>query len=112
VSEEQFEYQSLEELADAMERQSEAPPAVEVWQDYDPSQRFIAVFPLTSTQGAAASTNDVSAHLMGLCCCPIRDEETWSDDGEGLYTQAKCSAIERRTFAWLRTLASMSNLSA
>lgn len=56
MSEEQFEYQSLEELADAMERQSEAPPAVEVWQDYDPSQRFIAVFPLTSTQGAAAST--------------------------------------------------------
>jgi quercetin dioxygenase-like cupin family protein len=54
--EEHFEYQSLDELADAMERQAEGPPAVEVWQDYDPSQRFIAVFPVTSAQGAAAST--------------------------------------------------------
>ena len=56
MSEEEFEYQSLDELADAIERQSEGPPAVEVWQDYDPSQRFIAVFPLTSDQGAAASS--------------------------------------------------------
>ena len=56
MSEEQFEYQSLDELADAMERQQEGPPAVEVWQDYDPSQRFVAVFPVTSDQGAAAST--------------------------------------------------------
>jgi quercetin dioxygenase-like cupin family protein len=56
VSEEHFEYQSLEELADAMEQQAEGPPAVEVWQDYDPSQRFIAVFPVTTEQGAAAST--------------------------------------------------------
>lgn len=54
--EEQFEYQSLDELADAMERQASGPPAVEVWQDYDPSQRFIAVFPVTSDQGAVAST--------------------------------------------------------
>jgi len=56
VSDEQFEYQSLDELADAMEQQREGPPAVEVWQDYDPSQRFVAVFPVTSDQGAAAST--------------------------------------------------------
>ena len=56
MSEEGFEFQSLEELADAMEQQTEGPPAVEVWQDYDPSQRFIAVFPLTPAQGAAAST--------------------------------------------------------
>ena len=56
MSEGPFEYQSLDELADAMERQQEGPPAVEVWQDYDPSQRFIAVFPVTSDQGAAAST--------------------------------------------------------
>src|SRR5205085_8518108 len=34
----------------------EGPPAVEVWQDYDPSQRFIAVFPVGEAQGAAAST--------------------------------------------------------
>ena len=56
MSEEEFEFQSLDELADAMEQQGEGPPAVEVWQDYDPSQRFIAVFPLTPEQGAAAST--------------------------------------------------------
>jgi quercetin dioxygenase-like cupin family protein len=56
VSEEEFEYQSLDELADATERQQEGPPAVEVWQDYDPSQRFVAVFPVTTDQGAAAST--------------------------------------------------------
>jgi quercetin dioxygenase-like cupin family protein len=56
MSEEGFEFQSLDELADAMEQQAEGPPAVEVWQDYDPSQRFIAVFPLTPAQGAAAST--------------------------------------------------------
>jgi len=54
--EEQFEYQSLDELADAIERQGQGPHAVEVWQDYDPSQRFIAVFPVTADQGAAAST--------------------------------------------------------
>jgi quercetin dioxygenase-like cupin family protein len=56
MSEEGFEYQSLDELADALDQQSDGPPAVEVWQDYDPSQRFIAVFPVTSAQGAAAST--------------------------------------------------------
>jgi quercetin dioxygenase-like cupin family protein len=55
MSEEGFEFQSLDELADAMEQQVEGPPAVEVWQDYDPSQRFIAVFPVTPAQGAAAS---------------------------------------------------------
>jgi quercetin dioxygenase-like cupin family protein len=56
MSEEGFEFQSLDELADAMEQQTEGPPAIEVWQDYDPSMRFIAVFPLTSDQGAVAST--------------------------------------------------------
>jgi quercetin dioxygenase-like cupin family protein len=57
-SEEHYEFQSLDELADALEQQqhAEGPPAVEVWQDYDPSQRFIAVFPVTDAQGAAAST--------------------------------------------------------
>jgi quercetin dioxygenase-like cupin family protein len=55
MSEEGFEYQSLDELADAMQQEVEGPPAVEIWQDYDPSQRFIAVFPVTSAQGAAAS---------------------------------------------------------
>ena len=54
--EEQFDYQSLDELADAMEQQQGGPPAVEIWQEYDPSQRFIAVFPVTEEQGAAAST--------------------------------------------------------
>jgi len=53
---EQFEYQTLDELADAMERRPEGPPAVELWQDYDPSMRFVVVYPVTEAQGAAAST--------------------------------------------------------
>ena len=58
VDEEQYEFQTLDELADAIEaqRQQEGPPAIEVWQDYDPSQRFVAVFPVTQMQGARGST--------------------------------------------------------
>jgi len=56
VPDEEYEYQSLDELADALEAQQQGPPAVEVWQDYDPSQRFVAVFPVTQQQGALAST--------------------------------------------------------
>ena len=56
MSEEEFEYSSLDELADAMEQGVEGPPAVEVWQDYDPSMRFIMVYPVTEDQGAVNST--------------------------------------------------------
>jgi len=58
MDEEQYEFQSLDELADAIEaqRQQEGPPAIEVWQDYDPSQRFVAVFAVTEAQGAMSST--------------------------------------------------------
>jgi quercetin dioxygenase-like cupin family protein len=58
MTEEEFEYSSLDELADAMEQAqaAEGPPAVEVWQDYDPSMRFVMVFPVTEAQGAAKST--------------------------------------------------------
>ena len=56
MSEEEFEYSSLDELADAMEEAAGGPPAVEVWQDYDPSMRFVMVFPVTEAQGAAKST--------------------------------------------------------
>jgi quercetin dioxygenase-like cupin family protein len=54
----QYEFQSLDELADALDaqKQQEGPPAIEVWQDYDPSQRFIAVFSVTEAQGAASSS--------------------------------------------------------
>jgi quercetin dioxygenase-like cupin family protein len=34
----------------------QGPPAIELWQDDDPSQRFVAVFPVADAQGAAAST--------------------------------------------------------
>jgi len=54
---EQFEYQSLDELADALEAgDGGGPSAIEVWQDYDPSQRFIAVAPVTEDKGAVSST--------------------------------------------------------
>jgi len=56
VSDEEYEYQSLDELADAMEAQRGGPPAIELWQDYDPSMRFVAVFPVTERQGARGST--------------------------------------------------------
>jgi quercetin dioxygenase-like cupin family protein len=58
MTEEEFEYSSLDELADAMEQAqaAEGPPAVEVWQDYDPSMRFVMVYPVTEAQGAAKST--------------------------------------------------------
>jgi len=56
MSDEEFEFQSLDELADAVQQQSDGPPAVELWQDYDPSMRFVAVFPVTEAQGAATST--------------------------------------------------------
>jgi quercetin dioxygenase-like cupin family protein len=56
MGDEEFEYSSLDELADAATQQSQGPPAVEVWQDYDPSMRFDAVFPVTEAQGAKNST--------------------------------------------------------
>jgi quercetin dioxygenase-like cupin family protein len=56
MSEEEFEYSTLDELADAMEQAASGPPAVEVWQDYDPSMRFVMVFPVTAAQGAVKST--------------------------------------------------------
>jgi quercetin dioxygenase-like cupin family protein len=56
VGEEEFEFQSLDELANALEQEHEGPPAIELWQDYDPSLRFIAVFPVTEAQGTASST--------------------------------------------------------
>jgi quercetin dioxygenase-like cupin family protein len=56
VSGEEYEFQSLDELADAAQQESEGAPAVEVWQDYDPSMRFVAVFPVTAAQGATGST--------------------------------------------------------
>jgi quercetin dioxygenase-like cupin family protein len=56
MSEEEFEYSSLDELADAMDQSVAGPPAVEVWQDYDPSMRFVMVFPVTADQGATKST--------------------------------------------------------
>jgi quercetin dioxygenase-like cupin family protein len=56
MNEEGHEFSSLEELADQAQQQEEGFPAVEVWQDYDPSMRFTAVFPVTEKQGAESST--------------------------------------------------------
>jgi quercetin dioxygenase-like cupin family protein len=56
VDDDELECQSLDELADAPEQHHQGPSAIELWQDYDPSQRFVAVFPVTEAQGAAAST--------------------------------------------------------
>jgi quercetin dioxygenase-like cupin family protein len=56
VDENELGYRSLDELANALEQHHRGPPAIELWQDHDPSQRFVAVFPVTDAQGAAAST--------------------------------------------------------
>jgi quercetin dioxygenase-like cupin family protein len=56
MSEEGTEFNSLEEFADQATQQEEGFPAVEVWQDYDPSMRFTAIFPVTEKQGAQSST--------------------------------------------------------
>jgi quercetin dioxygenase-like cupin family protein len=45
-----------EELEGQDEQQAEGAPAIEVWNDYDPSMRFVAVYPVRDEQGAAASS--------------------------------------------------------
>jgi quercetin dioxygenase-like cupin family protein len=102
VSEEEFEYRSLEELADAMEQEQEGPPAVEVWQDYDPSQRFIAVFPVTDAQGATATT--VAYYIFepgrhsGLHA-DNAEEVIYVADGEGeVFVSGKQVKLEPGTF--------------
>ena len=57
MDEEGYEFSSLEEFADqAQQQQEEGYAAVELWQDYDPSMRFVTVFPVTDKQGALNST--------------------------------------------------------
>jgi quercetin dioxygenase-like cupin family protein len=41
---------------DEEEGAGDGPPAVEVWNDYDPSMRFVAVFPVGEDQGARAGS--------------------------------------------------------
>jgi quercetin dioxygenase-like cupin family protein len=104
VTEEEFEYQSLDELADALEaaKQQTGPPAIEVWQDYDPSQRFVAVFPVTSVQGAAGST--VAYYIFepgrhsGLHA-DNAEEVMFVTDGEGeVFVSGEQKPLEPSTF--------------
>jgi quercetin dioxygenase-like cupin family protein len=43
-------------VSDEEEPGEDALPAIEIWNDYDPSMRFVAVFPVRETQGAVASS--------------------------------------------------------
>ena len=104
VTEEEYEYQSLDELADALEeaKQAEGPPGIEVWQDYDPSQRFIAVFPVTSVQGAVGST--VAYYIFepnrhsGLHA-DNAEEVMFVTDGEGeVFVSGEQKKLEPSTF--------------
>jgi quercetin dioxygenase-like cupin family protein len=45
-----------DDLQDEQYDEAPGPPAIEVWNDYDPSMRFIAVFPVREELGAAASS--------------------------------------------------------
>jgi quercetin dioxygenase-like cupin family protein len=39
-----------------VEADAETPTAFEVWNDYDPSMRFVTAYPVTAAQGTASST--------------------------------------------------------
>jgi quercetin dioxygenase-like cupin family protein len=45
-----------EPAGDEQQPAEDAPPAIEIWNDYDPSMRFVAVFPVREAQGAVASS--------------------------------------------------------
>ena len=38
------------------EEEAAAPSAFEVWNDYDPSMRFIMAYPMSAAQGTESST--------------------------------------------------------
>jgi quercetin dioxygenase-like cupin family protein len=45
-----------DDVQDEQYDEEPGPPAIEVWNDYDPSMRFIAVFPVRPELGAAGSS--------------------------------------------------------
>ena len=100
--EEQFEYQTLDELADAIEAGQQGPPAIEVWQDYDPSQRFVAVFSVTSREGALASTVAYYIYEPGRHSglhADNAEEVVYVADGEGeVFVSGRQVKLEAGTF--------------
>ena len=63
--------------ADA-EAEAAAPSAFEVWNDYDPSMRFIAAYPMSAAQGTESST------IAYFACEPGQHSGLHSDDAEEL----------------------------
>jgi quercetin dioxygenase-like cupin family protein len=104
VSNEEYDFQSLDELADAMEasQAEDAPPAIEVWQDYDPSQRFIAVFSVGAKQGAQKSTVAYYIFEPGRHSGLHHDnaeEVMYIADGEGeIFISGRQQKLEAGTF--------------
>ena len=102
VSEEEYEYQSLDELADAIEAGQQGPPAVETWQEYDPSARFVTVFPVTEEQGATSSTVAYYIFAPGQHSglhADNAEEVIYVADGSGeIFVSGKQEPLEQGTF--------------
>ena len=63
--------------ADA-EAEAAAPSAFEVWNDYDPSMRFITAYPMSAAQGTESST------IAYFACEPGQHSGLHADDAEEL----------------------------
>jgi quercetin dioxygenase-like cupin family protein len=60
------------------EEEAQAPSAFEVWNDYDPSMRFIAAYPMSAAQGTESST------IAYFACEPGQHSGLHADDAEEL----------------------------
>jgi quercetin dioxygenase-like cupin family protein len=90
------------EFEAVFEEQAEAPYAVEVTQDYDPSLKFVAVFPVGERQGATASS--VAYYIIEPGCHSglhgdNAEEVIYVADGEGeAFVSGKQVRLEAGTF--------------
>ncbi len=60
------------------EEEAAAPSAFEVWNDYDPSMRFIMAYPMSAAQGTESST------IAYFACEPGQHSGLHADDAEEL----------------------------
>jgi quercetin dioxygenase-like cupin family protein len=78
------------------EAEAAAPSAFEVWNDYDPSMRFVTAYPLTAAQGTESSTIAYFAFEPGQHSglhADSAEELIYVADGEG---EVFVSGIQRR----------------
>jgi quercetin dioxygenase-like cupin family protein len=78
------------------EAEAAAPSAFEVWNDYDPSMRFVTAYPMTAAQGTEASTIAYFAFEPGQHSglhADDAEELIYVADGEG---EVFVSGVQRR----------------